>query len=246
MTFDHGMLTEDIDSSFRSLNTGGKIVYCNQISSSELATDTLHALERQRLRWAQGWFQVTLRHFSQTWSRNELNFHQRVGYFLLLAWREAYYYFACLSIPSLLVYFVRTHFNGVKIDLAFYLLTALTAINFLLTPLEYALCWYYAHPMVREHKSWFFIAVGCSIPYNLYLWFLSLRAHVREVRCTPRLQSPMLIAPRSSPDTINGRSLPAPPPPSSPPLPPPLRASPSSGPRCLRACRRSRRPSSPE
>lgn len=182
MTFDHGMLTEDIDSSFRSLNTGGKIVYCNQISSSELATDTLHALERQRLRWAQGWFQVTLRHFSQTWSRNELNFHQRVGYFLLLAWREAYYYFACLSIPSLLVYFLRTHFNGIKIDLAFYLLTALTTINFLLTPLEYALCWYYAHPMVREHKSWFFIAVGCSIPYNLYLWFLSLRAHIREVR----------------------------------------------------------------
>lgn len=58
---DPTMLTEDIDSAFRSLEAGARIVYDMNVVSYELAPETFAAFWNQRVRWAQGWVQVTLR-----------------------------------------------------------------------------------------------------------------------------------------------------------------------------------------
>ena len=56
------MLTEDIDSSMRVVEEGGRIASDPRLISRELGPATLKALWNQRLRWAQGWFQVSMRH----------------------------------------------------------------------------------------------------------------------------------------------------------------------------------------
>ncbi|HWC30949.1 MAG TPA: glycosyltransferase, partial [Dehalococcoidia bacterium] len=56
------MLTEDIDSSIRLLMSGDRIVSDPGLVSTELAPTTLSQLWNQRMRWAQGWFQVSIKH----------------------------------------------------------------------------------------------------------------------------------------------------------------------------------------
>lgn len=58
---DGGMLTEDIDLSIRALANNVHITYDHRVRSDELAPTTLSAYVKQRGRWAQGWFQVTVR-----------------------------------------------------------------------------------------------------------------------------------------------------------------------------------------
>ena len=55
-------LTEDIEASMRVLAAGGRIVNDPGLVSRELAPETLGSLWKQRMRWAQGWFQVSIRH----------------------------------------------------------------------------------------------------------------------------------------------------------------------------------------
>ena len=55
-------LTEDIEASMRLLAAGGRIVNDPGLISRELAPETISALWKQRMRWAQGWFQVSVRH----------------------------------------------------------------------------------------------------------------------------------------------------------------------------------------
>ena len=55
-------LTEDIEASMRVLDAGGRIVNDPGLISRELAPETPRALWKQRMRWAQGWFQVSCRH----------------------------------------------------------------------------------------------------------------------------------------------------------------------------------------
>ena len=56
---DPAMLTEDIDASIRALAGGARIAADPAIVSTELAPPTVPALWQQRLRWAQGWTQVS-------------------------------------------------------------------------------------------------------------------------------------------------------------------------------------------
>ena len=59
------MLTEDIDSTMRSLRDGFKIVSDPGLISTELAPTTMGALWGQRMRWAQGWTQNARRHLGR-------------------------------------------------------------------------------------------------------------------------------------------------------------------------------------
>ena len=76
LKFDPEMLTEDIDCAVRALNAGYKGKYDDEIVSTEEAPPSFWSLVTQRTRWAQGWFEVTLKHFAKyftmpvkTWSR---------------------------------------------------------------------------------------------------------------------------------------------------------------------------------
>jgi len=80
--FDPSALTEDIDASVRLLRIGGRIVADPGIVSTELSPPSLRALCYQRLRWAQGWFQVARRHVAQVWGDDRMPLRQRLG----IAW----------------------------------------------------------------------------------------------------------------------------------------------------------------
>ncbi len=75
--FDKDMLTEDIDATMRALEWGYNIVYSNSLVSYELSPPSISALYSQRLRWAQGWAEVTwrstvplMRSGLTTWQKN--------------------------------------------------------------------------------------------------------------------------------------------------------------------------------
>lgn len=93
---DGTMLTEDIDSSLRAIISGARIEYDVRVLSYELAPVTAAALLKQRLRWSQGWTQVTLKHFIPALRRGAYSdnngMRSKLGLLQLLLYREAYYY----------------------------------------------------------------------------------------------------------------------------------------------------------
>ncbi|WP_462203583.1 glycosyltransferase family 2 protein, partial [Frankia sp. CcWB3] len=82
------MLTEDIDASLRTIMSGERIVADPELVSYELAPTTMSALWRQRLRWAQGWYQVSRRHLWKAVGSPDLTARQKLGLLWLLGWRE--------------------------------------------------------------------------------------------------------------------------------------------------------------
>jgi cellulose synthase/poly-beta-1,6-N-acetylglucosamine synthase-like glycosyltransferase len=96
----HGfMLTEDIDSSMRVVEAGGKIASDPTLLSRELAPVNLTALWNQRMRWAQGWFQVSRKHVLRGLRSSHLSIRQKAGLFYLLGWREIYPWVSLQMIP---------------------------------------------------------------------------------------------------------------------------------------------------
>ncbi len=73
------MLTEDIDSSMRSLREGFSIVSDPGLVSTELAPVTIRAFWHQRMRWAQGWTQNARRHFMPVLKSDRLTRRQKLG-----------------------------------------------------------------------------------------------------------------------------------------------------------------------
>ncbi|SPC67202.1 related to glycosyl transferase, group 2 family protein [Ustilago sp. UG-2017b] len=90
------MLTEDIDSSMRAIISGARFEYSLKVLSYELAPETLPALVKQGLCWAQGWTQVAFRHALASISRGAYSdgngWRSCVGLFQLLLYREFYFY----------------------------------------------------------------------------------------------------------------------------------------------------------
>lgn len=87
---DPTMLTEDIDASLRTLLAGYRIVHDRSVISSELATPDVRRWWSQRMRWAQGWFQVTLRHQSSVWRSPHFGPWTKAYWTLMLSWRELF------------------------------------------------------------------------------------------------------------------------------------------------------------
>lgn len=88
LRFDHAMLTEDIEFTLRSiLDYDFTFGFLPESRSGELAPAGCRALWKQRLRWAMGWDQVTLRHTAGFCSK-DLPLSRRLGlaYIFVLRW----------------------------------------------------------------------------------------------------------------------------------------------------------------
>jgi len=83
-------LTEDIDATLRAILQGSHIVHDRSIISTELAPETLAGLWFQRKRWAQGWFQVSLKYQMSILRSKFLNIFQKFMWTTLLMWRVVY------------------------------------------------------------------------------------------------------------------------------------------------------------
>lgn len=83
---DPRMLTEDIESAVRSILAGYKLVHDRSVISTELSTETWRAWWNQRLRWAQGWTQVAMRHQGEMLRTRHLSGVQRSYWWYMLTW----------------------------------------------------------------------------------------------------------------------------------------------------------------
>lgn len=101
------MLTEDIDSTLRALESGYRIIHDRSIISRELAPETLGGLWFQRKRWAQGWFQCSLVHQRTVFTTAALSLRAKFLWTWLLAWRVIYDVAANLLLPILFAYWIN-------------------------------------------------------------------------------------------------------------------------------------------
>lgn len=189
----HGfMLTEDIDSSIRVLKAGGKIAVDRHVVSRELAPGTLKALWNQRMRWAQGWVQVSLEHLWDALRSPHLTLRQKLGFLFLLGWREIYPWISLQMFP--IIAFWVWKYRGVdELDwlLPIFVLTTLFTLS--VGPGQALFSYLLGEPEIKKHKSWFwlYLIVG-SIFYTEFKNVIARVAQVKEAmgerdwRVTPR------------------------------------------------------------
>jgi cellulose synthase/poly-beta-1,6-N-acetylglucosamine synthase-like glycosyltransferase len=155
--FDESMLTEDIDSGLRALRAGHRLHSDPYLVSYELATATLASFWSQRMRWAQGWFQASLRHTLPLATDRRLTKRQRAGAVHLFFWREVYPWLALQMWP--IIFFWVHRYGLFRIDWTVLPWIALTFINLLTGPVLILFAWYSAHPSVRKEWRWFALSM---------------------------------------------------------------------------------------
>ncbi|KAJ3122915.1 hypothetical protein HK100_011793 [Physocladia obscura] len=106
LLMDDTMLTEDIDLSVRALANDMHIIYDHRVRSSEEAPTTLAAYVKQRQRWAQGWFQITL-HRSFWAIRSTKSIGMKFGMVMFLIFRELSFHFNTLLTIQVIIGLVR-------------------------------------------------------------------------------------------------------------------------------------------
>lgn len=189
----HGsMLTEDIDSSMRSLLDGFKIVSDPDLISSELAPTTLGALWHQRTRWAQGWTQTARRHLRSALNSPRLSRRQKAGAAFLLGWTQIVPWVTIQVIPILAFTAWRDRSID-RVDLLVPLFVLLTIFTFSVGPAQAVFAYVLGDARIRQHKTWFFLYA-----FHSALWFgefknlISRVAQLKELvgerqwRVTPR------------------------------------------------------------
>ncbi|MEZ4672105.1 MAG: response regulator [Anaerolineae bacterium] len=178
----HGfMLTEDIDSSFRVISNGYKIANDPFLISRELATVTLKALWNQRMRWAQGWYQVTLVQSPRLLRSKRLTLRQKLGVFHLLIWREVYPWLSGQMIP-IIAYWTWKYGGLDKVDW-FVPIFVLTSILTMSTgPLQLLFIYNLADRSIRRQKRWLWWYL--VITALAYAEFKNLIARVAQIKET--------------------------------------------------------------
>jgi cellulose synthase/poly-beta-1,6-N-acetylglucosamine synthase-like glycosyltransferase len=183
------MLTEDIDSSLRAIEGGAKIASDPFLISRELAPTTLKALTNQRLRWAQGWFQVSLKHMWLGLRSKHLSGRQKLGLCHLLAWREIYPVLSVQMFPIILFWLYEG--RGLEWFVPIFVLTSLFTLS--VSPGQTLFSYLRAEPQIRQHKRWFvsyfFIT---AVFYGAYKNLMAVVAQLKELsrerqwKVTPR------------------------------------------------------------
>ena len=201
---DHTMLTEDIDSAMRALRNQYKVVYNRNIISTEEAPPTFDDLVKQRLRWNQGWTEVSVKHSfplmfgtgfgcfccrsPERYKYKRLidgksywfkNIQRRTGIFFLLVWREFYCYLAAQALPAGVVALIKC--EGDKcVDTG---LVALTIVLFIFPVINSIVAFFitgkYRHPKLTP-KDYIIYAIF-SMFYELLKFHLSVLGHARNL-----------------------------------------------------------------
>ncbi|MDQ8045095.1 MAG: glycosyltransferase family 2 protein [Solirubrobacteraceae bacterium] len=177
---DHRMLTEDIDASLRALMAGHRIVHDRDVISTELAPVTLPAWWRQRTRWAQGWFQVTLRHARDMRHTPVLPLPTRIYWGMMLTWREM---FPLISLQVASIVAADTILGrGLHLKTDPFLIFT-TTVTFVSGALVGAAAWRVATRETRDQLSVVWAVVGCILilPYTLLRNAVAIAAIVREL-----------------------------------------------------------------
>jgi cellulose synthase/poly-beta-1,6-N-acetylglucosamine synthase-like glycosyltransferase/GGDEF domain-containing protein len=188
------MLTEDIDSSIRALLEGRRIGSDPFLVSRELAPVTLRALWNQRMRWAQGWFQVSYRYLFRGLASPNVTLRQKLGLVHLLTWRELYPWIANQMVPIIIFWTIK--FGGLnKIDWLVPIFVMTTIFTLGTGPSQTFLAWRLAHRDIHRHGRWFLYFLLMSIVF--YTAFRNLIAVVAQVNEALQ-QRRWMITPRTA------------------------------------------------
>lgn len=184
------MLTEDIDSSMRVLVEGRRIASDPFLISRELAPTTLKALWNQRMRWAQGWFQVSLAHAGAGLCSRRLSLRQKLGIVHLLIWRELFPWLSLQVIPILAYWNMWQHR---QLDWFLPILLFTTTFTLSAGPMQALLTYHLADSRIRKHKSWFlFFFLASFLFYSEFKNTIARVAQLKEItgertwKITPR------------------------------------------------------------
>lgn len=215
---DEGMLTEDVDSSFRAQSVGNYMTYDPTIVSYEESPPNFSSLFKQRLRWAQGWYEVTLRQITLPFRRAPgLNLWSRFCIFLLLPFRELYVYFSSFTVPIAVVY-LTTRCSWACVDyrlLAFMGFCLVVPITMTIAAwnmtYDRTLNVHYRMPTLRPIDYFKFIIV--SYPYELLKIHITVMGHARQALnlnkwvVTKRKSTTDRVAPTITPSMVH-RTIP--------------------------------------
>lgn len=158
----HGfMLTEDIDSSMRAVVAGRRIVSDPHLVSRELAPETMQALTKQRLRWAQGWLQISLKWIVPALRSQHLSLRQKLGMLQLLAWREVYPWVSMQIIPLVAWWAIREG-SLWRLDWFIPIFVVSTLFTLSTGPGQILFTYRLADPALKRHRSWFWFYVATS------------------------------------------------------------------------------------
>ena len=175
---DTSMLTEDVDSAFRSLASGAEVVYDPMVVSYEEAPPCFQTLIKQRLRWTQGWSEVAVRHIPLIW-KEEFSWRRRFMICFLLHFRELYFYTSSLVLPAAIVFGMRQR------EIIMHVPLLLVGVCPLFLPIIMTLVARYlcgsahVHPDlgVKEYVQYFFV----SIPYEALKVMIAVLGHYRNL-----------------------------------------------------------------
>jgi len=190
------MMTEDIDSSMRVTEKGSVIVTDPLLISRELAPGTLKALWNQRMRWSQGWFQVSLEHFLNAVRSKRLTSRQKLGAVYLLAWRELYPWISAQMFPVIAFWAVK--YGGLdKLDwlIPVFVLTSVFTLS--VGPGQALFAYLKSDPEIKRHKGWCWqYLLFSSVFYTEFKNIIARVAQIKEImgerswRITPRTSKP--------------------------------------------------------
>jgi cellulose synthase/poly-beta-1,6-N-acetylglucosamine synthase-like glycosyltransferase len=174
------MLTEDIDSSIRALYAGRRLVFDPHLLSRELAPVTLRALWHQRLRWAQGWFQVSRKHLAEGLRSPSLSLRNKLGLLFLLGWREVHPWLSLQMYPVMAFLVWRAGGPaGVDWLVPTFLLTSLYTGS--VGPSQTLFAWRMAAPELRRRPGWFLRYLVVSVLYAEWKNVVARVAHLKEL-----------------------------------------------------------------
>jgi cellulose synthase/poly-beta-1,6-N-acetylglucosamine synthase-like glycosyltransferase len=178
------MLTEDIDSSIRALLDGHRIAVDPLLVSRELAPVTLQALWNQRMRWAQGWFQVSYRHFFHGLASPKLTVRQKLGLVHLMPWRESYPWIANQMLPIIIFWTIK--FGGLaKINWLVPVFVMTTIFTLGTGPAQTFLTWRLAHRDIHRHGGWFlYYLVMSTVFYTAFKNLVAITPRTARVTAT--------------------------------------------------------------
>jgi cellulose synthase/poly-beta-1,6-N-acetylglucosamine synthase-like glycosyltransferase len=176
------MLTEDIDSSIRTIREGHKIKSDPQIISRELAPTTFSALWIQRMRWAQGWYQVSLRHTLPGIVSGKLNTRQKLGLFQLLIWREIYPWISMQIIPIVAFWLWSAGADDLRVVNWFIPIFVVTSLVTLGTgPGQIFYIVRVGHPSIIKHTRWIVFYLIAGFFYTEYKNLIGRVAQIKEI-----------------------------------------------------------------
>ncbi len=104
------------------------------------------------MRWAQGWFQVSLRHLTVALRSPHLSLRQKLGLVYLLGWREVYPWVSMQMFPIIAYYATRA--GGLdKLNWVIPIFVLTTAFTLGTGPGQTVLAYALADPEIRGRRT---------------------------------------------------------------------------------------------